>query len=137
MNMTTKLRPFGLAGLAMLLLSTSLFAHHSFAAFDMAKTSTLSGVVKEFQWLNPHSWIQMMVKDASGNEVEWSIETGSPSSLARQGWKSKTLKPGDQIIVTMHPLRDGRPGGSLITVTMADGTKIGGNPAGEASEPSR
>jgi len=137
MNIPTKLRLIGLVGLAMLLLSTSLFAHHSFAAFDMAKTSTLTGVVKEFQWLNPHSWIQMMVKDASGNEVEWSIETGSPSSLTRQGWKPKMLKPGDQIIVTMHPLRDGRPGGSLITVTMADGTKIGGNPAGEASESSR
>jgi len=132
--MTKKLRLFAFTGLAILLTGTSLLAHHSFAAFDMTKTSTLTGSVKEFQWLNPHSWIQMVVKDGSGSEVEWSIETGSPSSLARQGWKSKTLKPGDQIVVTMHPLRDGRPGGSLITVTMADGTKIGGNPAGEGSK---
>jgi hypothetical protein len=129
--MKTTLRLLGFASLATLLFCTSLFAHHSFAAFDMEKTSTLTGTVKEFQWLNPHSWIQMMVKDASGNEVEWSIESNSPSSLSRQGWKPTTLKPGEQITVTMHPLRDGRPGGSLVTVTKADGTKIGGNPAGE------
>src|SRR2546423_15706423 len=102
-----------------LVMSATLLGHHSFAAFDMEKASTVSGVVKEFQWRNPHSWIQLMVTDASGNEVEWSIETGSPSSLSRLGWKSKALKPGDRIIVSMHPLRDGRPGGSLITVTTA------------------
>src|SRR2546421_4709273 len=82
-------------------MSAALLGHHSFAAFDMEKASTVSGVVKEFQWRNPHSWIQMMVTDASGNEVEWSIETGSPSSLSRLGWKSKALKPGDRIIVSM------------------------------------
>jgi hypothetical protein len=121
----------GLAGLAILLCVAPASGHHSFAAFDMAKTITLTGVVKEFQWLNPHSWIQMMVKDASGTAVEWSIEMNSPSSLLRQGWKPKTLKPGDQITVITHPLRDGRPGGSLVSVTLADGTKIGGSPTGE------
>src|SRR5436190_770360 len=93
------------------LMSAALLGHHSFAAFDMEKANTLSGVVKEFQWRNPHSWIQLMVTDASGNDVEWSIETGSPSSLSRQGWKPKALKAGDRITITMHPLRDGRPGG--------------------------
>ena len=121
----------GWFGSAILLCSSILYAHHSFAAFDMAQTMTLAGVVKEFQWRNPHSWIQLMVKDASGNDVEWSIETSSPSSLIRQGWKPKTLKPGDQITITAHPLRDGRPGGSLISVTMADGTKIGGSPTND------
>jgi hypothetical protein len=128
MKMSNKLRLIGLAGLAILLLGTPLFAHHSFAQFDMGKTSTLSGVVKEFQWTNPHSWIQLIVTDASGNAVEWSIETSSPSSLVRQGWKPKTLKPGDRITITMHPLRDGRAGGSLISVTLPDGTPIGGSP---------
>ena len=110
---------------------TALFAHHSFAAFDVQDTETLRGVVEEVQWRNPHVWIQVMVEEASGNEVEWSIETGSPSSLVRQGWKTTSVKPGDQITVTMHPLRDGRPGGYLVTVRMADGTTIGGDPAGE------
>jgi hypothetical protein len=134
--MTRTLPWAGIAAVAILLCGAPLNAHHSFAAFDMAKTSTISGVVKEFQWTNPHSWIQMMVKDASGVEVEWSIEANSPSSMLRQGWKPKTLKPGDQITVTMHPLRDGRPGGSLVTVILPDGTKMGGNPAGEPSDSS-
>ena len=129
--MNKTLTSIGLAGLLLFFCSPRVFGHHSFAAFDMQKTDTLSGVVKELQWTNPHSWIQMMVTDASGRAVEWSIETSSPSSLSRQGWKPKTLKAGDQITVTMHPLRDGRPGGSLVTVTLADGTRIGGSPTGE------
>jgi hypothetical protein len=121
-------RLVGLVGLAILLSGTPIFGHHSFAAFDMSKTITLTGVVKEFQWLNPHSWIQMTVKDAAGNTAEWSIETGSPSSLVRQGWKPKMLKPGDPITITTHPLRDGQLGGSLVSVIFPDGTKFGGSP---------
>lgn len=130
-KMNTRQVRIGLAGLAILLCGTPVFGHHSFAAFDMSKTITLTGTVKEFQWLNPHSWIQMTVKDAAGNTVEWSIETGSPSSLVRQGWKPKILKPGDQVVVVAHPMRDGQLGASLVSVTLADGTRIGGNPVGE------
>jgi hypothetical protein len=108
-----------------------VFGHHSFAGFDLSKTITLTGAVKEFQWVNPHSWIQLMVTDAGGSAVEWSIEMSAPSSLVRQGWKPRILKPGDQITVTAHPLRDGRPGGSLVSVTLADGTRIGGSPTGD------
>jgi hypothetical protein len=129
MNISFRLR--GLAALSVLLCAAPVFGHHAFSAFDMAKTITVSGVVKEFQWINPHSWIQMMVTDASGNAVEWSIEMSAPSSLVRQGWKPKTLKPGDQITIVTHPLRDGRPGGSLVSATLADGTRIGGSPTGE------
>ncbi len=131
MKMNQRLGLIGLAGLTVLLCGTPVFAHHSFSAFDMSKTITVSGVVKEFQWLNPHSWIQMIVKDASGTAVEWSIEASSPSGLLRQGWKPKALKPGDQITVVTHPLRDGRSGGSLVSVTLADGTRIGGSPTGD------
>jgi hypothetical protein len=108
-----------------------MLGHHAFSAFDMGKTTTLAGVVKEFQWINPHSWIQMMVTDASGNAVEWSIEMNSPSSLVRRGWKPKTLKPGDKITLVIHPLRDGRPGGSLVSATLADGTQMGGSPTND------
>jgi hypothetical protein len=121
----------GLAGLLILLCGASAFGHHAFSAFDMSKTITLTGAVKEFQWINPHSWIQLMVTDASGKAVEWSIEMSAPSSLVRQGWKPKTLKPGDQITIVTHPLRDGRPGGSLVSATLPDGTRIGGSPTGE------
>lgn len=97
----------------------------------MAKSITIVGTVKELQWLNPHAWIQMNVSDAAGATVEWSIEMSSPSSLSRQGWKPKTLKPGDKITLVAHPLRDGRPGGSFMTATTADGTKLGGSPTPE------
>jgi hypothetical protein len=131
MKTNKKLRLIGLAGLAFLLSATCLWGHHAFSAFEMSKTITVTGVVKEFQWINPHSWIEMMVTDSAGNAVEWSIEMNAPSSLVRQGWKPKTLKPGDQITITMHPLRDGRTGGSLVSATLPDGTRLGGSPTGE------
>jgi hypothetical protein len=100
-------------------------AHHSYAAFDREKKVTLTGVVKEFQWNNPHAWIQVMVADDTGRQVEWGIECGSPNMMARTGWKSTTLKPGDRIVAVVNPLKDGRPNSSLVTVTLADGKVLG------------
>ena len=131
MKTNIEFRLIQLTGLTIVLAGMPLVAHHSFAGFDLSKTITLTGTVKEFQWTNPHSWIQLMVMDASGSAVEWSIEMSAPSSLVRQGWKPKLLKPGDQVTVAMHPLRDGRPGGSLVSATLADGTRIGGSPTGD------
>ena len=114
----------GLAAAA-LLAAAPAFAHHSFAMFDRQKEVTLKGTVKEFQWTNPHSWIQLVVKDASGKEVEYSIEGGSPNGLSRAGWKRTSLKPGDKATVVIHPLKDGTNGGSLVTVSV-NGVQIGG-----------
>jgi hypothetical protein len=105
-------------------------AHHSFAMFDGQKTVTIDGTVKEFQWANPHSWIQMTVKEPSGKDVEWSIEGGSPSVLVRQGWRKTSMKPGDKVQVTIHPMKDGTPGGSLIKASV-NGQPISG-PAANA-----
>ncbi|HEU4679229.1 MAG TPA: DUF6152 family protein [Terrimicrobiaceae bacterium] len=107
-------------------LSVPVLAHHSFAMFDNQKDVTLEGTIKEFQWTNPHSWIQVMVKDPSGKEVEWSIEGGSPNSLSRNGWKRTSLKPGDKVVVVTHPLKDGSPGGSLVSVSVNG--QLVGNP---------
>ena len=101
-------------------------AHHSFNMFDDKKEFVLKGEVKEFQWSNPHTWIQLNVTDASGKVVEWSIEGGSPNLVGRQGWKRNTFKPGDQVEVTVHPLRDGQPGGSFMRAVLPDGRKLGG-----------
>lgn len=101
-----------------------VLAHHSFAMFDNQKDVTLEGTIKEFQWTNPHSWIQVMVKDEAGKEVEWSIEGGSPNSLRRNGWQRTSLKPGDKVVLVTHPLKDGSPGGSLVSVSV-DGQRIG------------
>jgi hypothetical protein len=100
-------------------------AHHSFAAFDRSKQVTLTGVVREFQWTNPHAWIQIVVTDEQGREVEWGAECGSPNMMARTGWKRTTLAPGDRVTAVVNPLLDGRPNGALVTVTLADGTVLG------------
>ncbi len=101
-------------------------AHHSFSMFDAQKEVVLKGAVKEFQWSNPHTWIQLNVADASGKVVEWSIEGGSPNLLGRQGWKRNTLKVGDAVQITVHPLRDGQPGGSFVRAVLPDGRTLGG-----------
>jgi len=98
--------------------AASVSAHHSFAMFDNEKEVTLEGTIKEFQWTNPHTWTQVLVKDASGKEVEWSIEGGSPNSLSRSGWKRTSIKPGDKATVVIHPLKNGEPGGSLMRITI-------------------
>jgi hypothetical protein len=104
--------------------ATPALAHHSFALFDAQKSMTLEGRVKQFQWTNPHTWIQLMVVDASGKEAEWSIEASSAITMSRQGWTRSALKPGDHIIVVIHPLKDGTRGGSLVSAAV-NGQPIG------------
>lgn len=99
-------------------------AHHSGAMFDGAKEVVLVGTIKEFQYTNPHSWIQVLVPREGGGEVEWSIETAAPIVLLRAGIRPTSLKPGDKVTVRTHPLRDGGPGGNLIDVKKADGTVL-------------
>lgn len=113
---------------ALLLASGALpaMAHHSFSMFDAQKEVVLSGKIKEFQWSNPHTWIQLDVTDDSGKVLEWSIEGGSPNLVGRQGWKRNTFKPGDAVKITVHPLRDGQPGGSFVRAVLPDGRTLGG-----------
>jgi hypothetical protein len=101
-------------------------AHHSFAMFDNAKTVTLDGTVKEFEWVNPHSWIHIMVVDAQGKPEEWAFEMGSPGQLTTQGWKKDTVKVGDKVSISFHPMKDGSHGGSQQGVKLANGTVMGG-----------
>ncbi len=102
-------------------------AHHSFAMFDMTKEVTVNGTVREFQWTNPHAYIQVIAKDAEGRDVEWSMEMGAPMYLYARGWRPGSLKAGMQIRVTLNPLRNGRPGGVVRDVTTPDGKPIGTN----------
>lgn len=100
-------------------------AHHSMAMFDSTKEVTVRGKVKEFQWTNPHAYIQLAGKDADGKNVEWSLEMGAPMYLYARGWRPGTLKAGNEIVVKMHPLRNGHPGGVVLDVTTPEGKKIG------------
>lgn len=99
-------------------------AHHSGAMFDRGKTATISGTVTEFNWTNPHSSIKVEV--SSGGKAEsWAIEMNSPNNLVREGWKRTTLKPGDKVTLTINPLRDGKPGGWYLSITLPDGKHLG------------
>jgi hypothetical protein len=89
----------------------------------LGKEITISGTVKELQWTNPHCWIQLLVPN-NDSTVEWGIEMSSPLEMLRGGWRPAIIKPGDKIEVTLHPLRDGKPGGSFVTAKFADGRAI-------------
>ena len=112
---------------ALALAGGAAHAHHSFAMFDMAKTVTVSGTVKQFQWTNPHAYIQVVAKDPAGKDVEWSMEMGAPMYLYARGWRPRSLRAGMRVNVTLNPLRNGKPGGVVRDVTTADGTAIGTN----------
>jgi hypothetical protein len=122
------------AAVAVCLGAVSARAHHSGAGVDRTRTITITGVVKEFRWTNPHSWIDLEVEEA-GARTLWSVEMNPPSYLVRAGWKSTTIKPGDTVSVTLNPIRTGEPGGIFVSVTLADGKVLGGRGGGAAPSP--
>src|SRR5439155_4277370 len=94
-------------GFMVLAVAAPVFAHHSAAGIDRTKTVTLVGTVKQFGWQNPHSWMEVEVPNEAGVVTTWKVEMTSPAVLIRAGWKSSTVKPGDQVTVIVFPLRDG------------------------------
>src|SRR5215469_10061450 len=121
-----KIRALAAAGIAALAAyAIPAAAHHSFAMFDASKTVTLEGAVKDFQWTNPHAWIMLNVASPQGQADVWAIELNGPSALVRDGWKPKTLAPGMNVSVTIHPLRDGSNGGQFLQVKLPDGSQMG------------
>jgi hypothetical protein len=111
----------GSACAALLLAASVASAHHSAAGIDRSKTVELVGTVKQFGWTNPHSWMEVDVPDKKGGTTTWKVEMTSPAYLVRAGWKSTTVKQGDEVKVTVRPLRDGSPGGLFVSVLLADG----------------
>jgi hypothetical protein len=101
-----------LAGVALVLSGGAVLAHHSFAMFDQDHPMELSGTVTEFKFTSPHTFILLDVKGSDGTDTVWNLEGASPSALVREGWSSKTLKAGDELKMTVDPLRSGAPGGS-------------------------
>ena len=101
-------------------------AHHSFAIFDSTREVTVSGVVTDFQWTNPHCWTHLNVVNEDGETEEWVIEMLSKNVLGRMGWNRVSLKPGDEVTVVLHPVRTGANGGNMVGVFDASGEQIGG-----------
>ncbi len=100
------------AAIAFVGASGAALAHHSFAMFDQEHPMDLTGTVQEFKFTSPHTFILLEVKGTDGTSTVWNLEGASPSALVREGWASKTLKAGDELKMTIDPLRSGAPGGS-------------------------
>ena len=123
--MTIRLAPALVAAAALMLATGPALAHHSFAMFDRDHAVTLVGAIKEFQWTNPHSWIQIEAPDDKGVVREWSIESQSTGTLSRDGWRPGTFKPGDKVTIKIFPMKDGSPGGTFVGAILANGQTLG------------
>ncbi len=114
-----------LATVAAFALSVPASAHHSFAMFDATRDVTVQGQVKEFEWTNPHSWLRVMVMDEkSGKPVLWAFELSSPARLTTMGMHANSVKAGDAVSVTFHPMKDGTRGGQFIQATLPGGKQV-------------
>lgn len=119
-------------GIGLMVSSAPVLAHHGGSAYDTSKTTTLTGTVKTFDFIQPHPIISLDVKDESGNMVNWSIEMTSPNHLVRYGWNGHKLKPGDQITVTGNAAKNGLKVLNLRKIAYATGEVI---PLGPPPEP--
>ena len=119
------------SGLTLLAGAAPILAHHSFAAeYDSTKTITVKGTVNKLAWVNPHAYVYVDVKDASGKVTTWAFESLSPNALSRQGWNRNSLKQGEEVTVEGYMAKDGKPlaDGSIHAnsrgITRADGRRV-------------
>ena len=101
-------------------------AHHSTAEFDYTKQVTIKGTVKEVQWTNPHSYIQLIAAAEGDQNVQWSVEIGSPSLNINMGWRKNSVRVGDVVTINLSPAKSGKPYGTLRVLTFANGQKLEG-----------
>jgi len=111
-----------MAGL--LIVSPPLSAHHGSAAFDSGKSVAMKGTVTRWYWANPHCFLSYDVKDDSGNAEHWVVETSNPPDMINRGWSKNTFKPGDEVTVTVQPVKSGKPVGRLLQVVLPDGKTL-------------
>ena len=114
------LRVVGLTAIVAAAFAAPAVAHHSFAMFDAEKTVTLQGTVKEFEWVNPHSWLRVIAADErTGKPMLWTLELGAPSQLITTGIYANSFRPGDVVSVTFHPRKDGSRTGLVVRGAVA------------------
>ena len=128
MNLAGKLRnrlfiAFVVAGL--ITLSGTSAAHHSNAMFDKEQLLEVTTTVREFQWTNPHVWIQVYIDNEDGEQEEWSIEGIGPNTLFRKGWRPDSFQPGDVVEMKIFPMRDGSNAALFVGAKFADGRTLG------------
>ena len=105
-------------------LAVPALAHHSFAMFDNTRSITLHGKVALYQWTNPHAYLEIDADQPDGGTRHFTLEMTSINMMSRGGWTSRTVKRGDEVTAIVAPLRDGRPGGLLLELTLPDGRKM-------------
>jgi hypothetical protein len=115
-----------------LFLAVSVLAHHSPAVFDRTKEVKLVGSVKEFRWSNPHSFIELEVRNEKGATDTWAVEMNPPNYLVKAGWTSKTVKPGDMVTIMVNPLRTSETVGKFVRITLPGGQELTENPPSPA-----
>ena len=113
-------------GIGVSIFALPLPAHHGDAAYDMGKTVTIKGTITQWIWANPHVILQLDVTDDRGQVVHWSSETENPSSMIHEGWTRQSLKPGDQITITVNQVKNGKPIGRIAEIVLPDGQKLAG-----------
>ena len=101
--------------------SLPLFAHHGTAVFDTSKTLTMKGSVTEWDWSNPHCLLQFDIKNESGQMEHWIAETQNPAEMVSLGWGKSSFKPGDEVTISLMPVKNGRPYGRIKLVVLPDG----------------
>ena len=112
----------GISAMVALVCALPATAHHSTAMFDFTKTVEVTGTIKSFQWTNPHTWTVVTVAGDKKVAGEYGLEGMSPNYLSRNGWSKRTLNPGDKVTLQVHPLKDGRKGGFMVSAKLADGS---------------
>jgi hypothetical protein len=119
------LKVVALTAIVVTAFTTPASAHHSFAMFDAESIITLRGTVKEFEWTNPHSWLRVMVTDEkTGQPAVWALELSSPARLKRMGMSADSVKAGDSVSVTFHPMKDGARGGQFLQAVLPGGKQV-------------
>ena len=119
-------KAFGLAGIAAVLSAAPALAHHAYAMFDQSKLTYMSGTVKQFELVNPHGWLHVVIANDRGDASTWSFEGGSVNQLVSLGWKD-SVRPGDKVDVGFYRMKDGSRGGQLMNVKLENGQKLCSN----------
>jgi len=131
-----KVAAFALLACGLFVAASPVMAHHSFAAeYDSKKPVTLKGIVTKVDWMNPHVYFYIDVKDESGNITNWGLEMGPPNGLQRSGWTRNTMKIGDEVIVEGTLAKDGSNQANARSVVMAATGKKLGAASSEATNP--
>lgn len=122
-----QIRAMSFAAIGVLLVAIPAMSHHSNSAYQVDQVTSVTGIVKEWKWSNPHTWLYLTV-DENGEKVEWALEGRAPGILGRAGWDRNILKPGEKVTVHMSRAKDGTRVGIIARVDKADGTILGNTP---------